>query len=98
MRLPHTSLAADAEWRDVPYANVVYCPCVMPGRAAPPAIVRTQSFPPWINALLWQLGGPVVDFATRGAINRGRAGSYPQDRGSYLVGRRADSCGRRRRA
>ena len=71
-----------AEWREVPYANVMYCPCVMPGRAAPPPIVRTQSFPPWINALLWQLGGPLVDVATRGAINRGRAtlGLEPIDR------------------
>jgi vancomycin aglycone glucosyltransferase len=71
-----------AEWRDVPYANVAYCPCVMPGRAAPPPLVRTQSLPPWINALLWQLGGPMVDVATRGAINRGRAtlGLEPIDR------------------
>ena len=71
-----------AEWRDVPYANVVFCPCVIPGRDAPPPIIRAQSLPPWLNAMLWQLGGPLVDLATRGAINRGRAslGLEPSDR------------------
>ena len=83
--------ASVAEWRDVPYASVAFCPCVIPGSAAPPPIVRTQTLPHWVNNLLWQLGGPVVDFGFRGTINRGRAtlGLEPIDRPlAHLAGRR----------
>ena len=83
--------ASVAEWRDVPYASVVFCPCVLPGGAAPPPIVRAQTLPRWINHLLWQLGGPLVDFGFRGIINRGRAtlGLAPIDRPlAHLAGRR----------
>jgi vancomycin aglycone glucosyltransferase len=65
--------ASVAEWRDVPYANVAFCPCAIPSSATPPPNVHTQTLPRWINRLLWQAGGPIADLALRGPINRGRA-------------------------
>ena len=65
--------ASIAEWRDVPHANVAFCPCGMPTTSAPPPVVFTQTLPPWANRLLWQVGGAVADAAIRGTINRGRA-------------------------
>ena len=65
--------ASVAEWRDVPYANVAFCPCATPSSATPPPNVRRQTLPRWINRLLWQVGGPIADLALRGPINRGRA-------------------------
>lgn len=65
--------ASVAEWRDVPYAHVVFCPCATPSSATPPPNVHRQTLPRWINRLLWQAGGPMADLALRGVINRGRA-------------------------
>ena len=65
--------ASIAEWRDVPHANVAFCPCAIPTAAAPPPTVRTQTFPAWVNRLLWQTGLPIADLLLRGTINRGRA-------------------------
>ena len=65
--------ASVAEWREVPYASVAFCPCATPSSATPPPNVRTQTLPRWINRLLWQAGGPIADLALRGPINRGRA-------------------------
>jgi vancomycin aglycone glucosyltransferase len=65
--------ASVAEWRDVPYAHVVFCPCATPSSAAPPPNVHSQTLPRWINRLLWKTGGPIADLALRGPINRGRA-------------------------
>ena len=62
-----------AEWRGVPAASVVFCPCAVPGRASPPPAITLHGLPGWLNRLLWQLGSPLVDLALRGAINRGRA-------------------------
>jgi vancomycin aglycone glucosyltransferase len=62
-----------AEFRGVPHASVAFCPCAIPGGATPPPAFRTQTFPSWINRLLWQVGGPIADLAIRGTINRGRA-------------------------
>jgi vancomycin aglycone glucosyltransferase len=71
-----------AEWRDVPGVSVVFCPCAIPQSAAPPAPIRTQTLPAWLNRLIWQVTVPVADLALRGAINRGRAplGLAPIDR------------------
>ena len=83
--------ASVAEWRDVPYATVAFCPCVVPGGAAPPPVVRTQTLPPSINRLLWQVGAPLADFGLRGTVNRGRAtlGLDPIDGPlGHLAGRR----------
>ena len=52
--------ASVAEWRDVPCASVVFCPCAMPSSAAPPPPIRTQTLPRWVNRLLWDVGGPVA--------------------------------------
>jgi vancomycin aglycone glucosyltransferase len=62
-----------AEWRDVPHATFAFCPCAIPSGGAPPPTVRTQTLPPWLNRLLWQVGAPMADLALRGTINRGRA-------------------------
>jgi vancomycin aglycone glucosyltransferase len=64
--------ASVAQWRDVPYAHVVFCPCATPNSATPPPNVRTQTLPRWINQLMWRAGGPLADLALRGPINRGR--------------------------
>ena len=65
--------ASIADLRDVPHAMIAFCPCAMPTAAAPPPTVKTQSLPPWVNRLLWQLGSPVADTLLRRTINRGRA-------------------------
>jgi len=65
--------ASVAEWRDVPHANIAFCPCAIPSGGAPPPTVRTQTFPHWVNRLLWDAGGPIADLGLRGTINRGRA-------------------------
>jgi len=65
--------ASVAQWRKVPYAHVVFCPCATPNSATPPPNMRTQTLPRWINRMLWRAGGPLADLALRGPINRGRA-------------------------
>jgi vancomycin aglycone glucosyltransferase len=65
--------ASVAQWRDVPYAHAVFCPCATPNSATPPPNVHRQTLPRWINRLLWQAGGPMADLALRGHINGGRA-------------------------
>jgi vancomycin aglycone glucosyltransferase len=65
--------ASVAQWRNVPYVHVVFCPCATPNSATPPPNVHKQTLPRWINRLLWQVGGPLADLALRGPINRGRA-------------------------
>ena len=62
-----------AEWRGVPAAGVAFCPCAVPGRSSPPPVIRSHTLPGWLNRLLWQVGGPIVDLVLRGSINRGRA-------------------------
>jgi vancomycin aglycone glucosyltransferase len=65
--------ASVAQWRNVAYAHVVFCPCATPNSATPPPNMRSQTLPRWINRLLWRAGGPLADLALRGPINRGRA-------------------------
>jgi UDP:flavonoid glycosyltransferase YjiC (YdhE family) len=65
--------ASVAQWRKVPYAHVVFCPCATPNSATPPPNMCTQTLPRWINQLLWRAGGPLADLALRGPVNRGRA-------------------------
>ncbi len=79
--------ASVAEWRDVPHAHVAFCPCAIPTGGAPPPTVRTQTFPPWINRLLWHVDAPIADLALRGTINRGRAtlGLQPIDSPLALI-------------
>jgi len=64
--------ASVAQWRGLPYAHAVFCPCATPSSAAPPPNVHRQTLPRWINRLLWKAGGPIADLALRGHINRGR--------------------------
>jgi vancomycin aglycone glucosyltransferase len=69
----HFAAASVAQWRNVPYVHAVFCPCATPNSTTPPPNVHRQTLPRWINRFLWQVGGPVADFALRGPINRGRA-------------------------
>ncbi|HTB87125.1 MAG TPA: glycosyltransferase [Steroidobacteraceae bacterium] len=69
----HFAAASVAQWRNVPYVHAVFCPCATPNSATPPPNVHSQTLPRWINRFLWQVGGPLADFALRGPINRGRA-------------------------
>jgi vancomycin aglycone glucosyltransferase len=69
----HFAAASVAQWRNVPYVHAVFCPCATPNGTTPPPNVHRQTLPRWINRVLWQVGGPVADFALRGPINRGRA-------------------------
>jgi vancomycin aglycone glucosyltransferase len=65
--------ASVAEWRDVPCANAVFCPCALPSAAAPPPPVKVQTLPSWLNRLLWDVSRPLVSIALRSHMNRGRA-------------------------
>jgi vancomycin aglycone glucosyltransferase len=65
--------ASVAQWRNVPYAHIVFCPCAIPNSTTPPPNVHSQTLPRWINRLLWQGGIPLAELALRGPINRGRA-------------------------
>src|SRR5439155_1014338 len=47
-----------AEWRGVPSAMAVFCPCAVPSADAPPPPVKTHALPRWMNRLLWDIGGP----------------------------------------
>jgi vancomycin aglycone glucosyltransferase len=71
-----------AEWRQVPYAHVVFCPCASPNSVTPPPNVHSQTLPRWVNRMLWKAAAPMADLALRGHINRGRAnvGLKAQDR------------------
>jgi vancomycin aglycone glucosyltransferase len=64
--------ASAAELWDATYVTAVFCPCAVPNSGAPPATVRTQSLPGWMNRLLWYAGTPVVGLALGGMINAGR--------------------------
>jgi vancomycin aglycone glucosyltransferase len=64
--------ASIAEWRRVPYVAAIFCPCAVPSSGAPPPTVRTQTFPGWLNRLLWLIGEPLADLALRGPLNAGR--------------------------
>src|SRR2546423_36478 len=62
-----------AEQRGVPYATVAFCPCVVRNDLAPPATVRTQGYPRWINRLIWDIGTPIAGFALRRLLHDARA-------------------------
>jgi vancomycin aglycone glucosyltransferase len=61
-----------AEWCDVPYVAVGFCPCVVPSSDCPPPVVQRQTLPRFVNRLLWAVGRPVTNITLRGPINRGR--------------------------
>src|SRR2546428_7469771 len=63
-----------AEWKDIPYASVAFCPCVVPNGAAPPPTVRTQTLPRWANRLLWQGGLAPRGLGRCGLCLAGRGG------------------------
>ena len=59
--------ASVAEWRDVPYASVAFCPCIIPsGAAPPPGLVQTQTLPRGSTACSGSSAGRSADFGLRG--------------------------------
>ncbi|HYM21908.1 MAG TPA: glycosyltransferase [Vicinamibacterales bacterium] len=65
--------ASVAEQRGVPYATAMFCPCAVPSSATPPPTARTQTFPHWLNRLLWDVGLPLAGLALLRPLNAGRA-------------------------
>jgi UDP:flavonoid glycosyltransferase YjiC (YdhE family) len=77
-----------AEWRGVPGASVVFAPCAVPSRSAPPPIVHRQTLPRWANWWLWRLGAPLGDLLLRPSMNAGRKrlGLRPHPKPTLLPG------------
>jgi vancomycin aglycone glucosyltransferase len=67
------SAASVAEARGVPHVYALFCPGALPNTAGPPPVVKRQTLPGWMNALLWRVLPLVGDVALRPALNRGRA-------------------------
>ena len=45
--------ASVAELYNIPYVFATYCPCTLPSPHHPPPMVRRQTFPRFVNRLLW---------------------------------------------
>ena len=71
--IPLTSSSV-AEARGIPHVYALFCPAALPNTDNPPPIVRYQTLPHGINALLWRAMLSLGDIALRPAIDRGRAG------------------------
>jgi vancomycin aglycone glucosyltransferase len=67
------SAASVAEARGIPHVYALFCPGALPNTAGPPPVVKRQTLPGWMNALLWRVLPLVGDVALRPALNRGRA-------------------------
>jgi len=67
------SAASVAEARGIPHVYALFCPGALPNTAGPPPVVKRQTLPGWMNALLWRVLPLVGDVALRAALNRGRA-------------------------
>jgi hypothetical protein len=75
------SAASVAEARGIPHVYALFCPGALPNTAGPPPVVKRQTLPGWMNALLWRVLPLAGDVALRPALNRGRAslGLAPTD-------------------
>ena len=62
-----------AETLSIPALAVAYTPCVLPGAAYPPPMVPWQSFPAWLNRLLWAASNRSGNWLFGDALNQGRA-------------------------
>ncbi len=62
-----------AERSHVPYVSAAFCPCAIPGSAAPPPFLREQRLPGWVNRMLWRSAWPIVERVLRPPIDRARA-------------------------
>jgi UDP:flavonoid glycosyltransferase YjiC (YdhE family) len=67
------SAASVAEARGIPHVYSLFCPGALPNTAGPPPVVKRQTLPGWMNALLWRVLPLAGDVALRPALNRGRA-------------------------
>lgn len=61
-----------AECWGIPNVYALFCPAALPNSETPPPIVRRQTSPRWVNALLWRLMPLLGDLVLRGPINKGR--------------------------
>ncbi len=52
---------------------VAFTPCVLPGADYPPPMVPWQSFPSWVNRLLWSASNRSGNWLFGDAINQGRS-------------------------
>jgi vancomycin aglycone glucosyltransferase len=71
--IPLTSSSV-AEARGIPHVYALFCPAALPNTDNPPPIVRCQTLPHGINAVLWRAMLSLGDIALRPAIDRGRVG------------------------
>lgn len=71
--IPLTSSSV-AEARGIPHVYALFCPAALPNTDNPPPIVRCQTLPHGINAVLWRAMLSLGDVALRPAIDRGRVG------------------------
>ena len=71
--IPLTSSSV-AEARGIPHVYALFCPAALPNTDNPPPIVRCQTLPHGINAVLWRAMLALGDIALRPAIDRGRVG------------------------
>ena len=62
-----------AEFRRVPYVYACFCPASLSNSEAPPPGVPWQSFPRWVNRLLWRGGELVTLWSVSKGVNAGRA-------------------------
>jgi UDP:flavonoid glycosyltransferase YjiC (YdhE family) len=67
------SAASVAEARGIPHVYALFCPGALPNRAGPPPVVKRQTLPGWVNALLWRVLPLAADVFLRQAVNKGRA-------------------------
>lgn len=67
------SAASVAEARGIPHVYALFCPAALPNIEGPPPVVKRQTLPRWMNALLWSVLPLVGDLALRPALNKGRA-------------------------
>ncbi len=61
-----------AEYHDIPYRYIAYCPILIPSPAHAPAFLPTQDLPRWGNRIAWWLFENVADRLIRFPLNRER--------------------------
>ena len=63
-----------SEARGIPHVYTMLCPAVLPNTEGPPPLVKRQTLPRFINALLWRAMPVLGDLVLGPALNAGRAG------------------------
>ena len=71
------SAASVAEARGIPHVYALFCPGALPNTAGPPPVVKRQTLPGWMNALLWRVLPLAGDIALRPATEQGACEPRP---------------------